>query len=43
MSAPCFLIVHPKGTLLWDTGLGDAIAAHPMASNWHRAYAPRCR
>jgi len=29
MSAPCFLIVHPKGTLLWDTGLGDAIAAHP--------------
>jgi glyoxylase-like metal-dependent hydrolase (beta-lactamase superfamily II) len=29
MSAPCFLIVHPKGILLWDTGLGDAIAAHP--------------
>ena len=26
MSAPCFLIVHPNGTLLWDTGLGDAIA-----------------
>ena len=20
MSAPCFLVVHPKGTLLWDTG-----------------------
>lgn len=29
MSAPCFLIVHPKGILLWDTGLGDAIAKHP--------------
>ncbi|MBN8735318.1 MAG: N-acyl homoserine lactonase family protein [Xanthomonadales bacterium] len=29
MSAPCFLIVHPKGILLWDTGLGDAIAADP--------------
>lgn len=29
MSAPCFLIVHPKGILLWDTGLGDAIARHP--------------
>src|SRR5690242_17232903 len=29
MSAPCFLIRHPKGTLLWDTGLGDAIADHP--------------
>jgi glyoxylase-like metal-dependent hydrolase (beta-lactamase superfamily II) len=22
----CFLIRHPKGTLLWDTGLGDALA-----------------
>ncbi|HEX4136365.1 MAG TPA: MBL fold metallo-hydrolase [Bryobacteraceae bacterium] len=20
MSAPCFLVVHPKGTLMWDTG-----------------------
>src|SRR5580658_10422215 len=20
MSAPCFLVVHPKGTLIWDTG-----------------------
>ena len=26
---PCFLIKHPKGTLLWDTGLGDRIAASP--------------
>jgi N-acyl homoserine lactone hydrolase len=26
---PCFLIQHPKGTLLWDTGLGDAIATQP--------------
>lgn len=26
---PCFLIQHPKGTLLWDTGLDDAIAAKP--------------
>jgi N-acyl homoserine lactone hydrolase len=23
---PCFVIRHPKGVLLWDTGLGDAIA-----------------
>jgi glyoxylase-like metal-dependent hydrolase (beta-lactamase superfamily II) len=23
--APCFVIRHPKGTLLWDTGLGDKI------------------
>jgi glyoxylase-like metal-dependent hydrolase (beta-lactamase superfamily II) len=29
LSDPCFLIRHPKGLLLWDTGLGDAIADHP--------------
>lgn len=29
MVDPCFLIVHPKGTLLWDTGLGDAMAETP--------------
>ncbi len=22
---PCFLIRHPKGTLMWDTGLGDRV------------------
>jgi glyoxylase-like metal-dependent hydrolase (beta-lactamase superfamily II) len=26
---PCYLIRHPKGTLLWDTGLGDPLAANP--------------
>jgi N-acyl homoserine lactone hydrolase len=26
---PCFVIVHPKGVLIWDTGLGDGVAAHP--------------
>lgn len=25
----CYLIVHPKGTLMWDTGLNDEIAAMP--------------
>jgi glyoxylase-like metal-dependent hydrolase (beta-lactamase superfamily II) len=24
MADPCFLIVHPRGTLLWETGLNDA-------------------
>jgi glyoxylase-like metal-dependent hydrolase (beta-lactamase superfamily II) len=24
--APCFVIRHPKGTLVWDTGLGDKLA-----------------
>ena len=27
LAAPCFLIRHPKGNLLWDTGLGDKIVA----------------
>jgi glyoxylase-like metal-dependent hydrolase (beta-lactamase superfamily II) len=26
MAAPCFLIRHPKGMLIWDAGLGDKIA-----------------
>ncbi len=26
LAAPCFVIRHPKGTLLWDTGLGDKLA-----------------
>lgn len=25
----CYLIVHPKGTLLWDTGLPDSLVALP--------------
>jgi N-acyl homoserine lactone hydrolase len=25
---PCFVIRHPKGILLWDTGLGDKFAAN---------------
>lgn len=27
--ASCFLIRHPKGTLLWDSGLGDRYAQPP--------------
>ncbi|HKA87460.1 MAG TPA: N-acyl homoserine lactonase family protein [Haliangiales bacterium] len=23
---PCFVVRHPKGTLMWDTGLGDKLA-----------------
>ena len=29
MSDPCFLIVHPRGTLLWETGLNDAVYDRP--------------
>jgi N-acyl homoserine lactone hydrolase len=28
LADPCFLIRHPHGTLLWDTGLGDKLAAN---------------
>jgi glyoxylase-like metal-dependent hydrolase (beta-lactamase superfamily II) len=28
MVDPCFLIQHPNGSMVWDTGLGDAIAEH---------------
>lgn len=26
MAVPCFLVRHPKGDLIWDTGLGDQLA-----------------
>lgn len=29
LAAPCYLIRHPKGDLLWDAGLGDTIADMP--------------
>jgi N-acyl homoserine lactone hydrolase len=30
---PCFLIRHPKGILLWDTGLGDALLGRNDRAN----------
>src|SRR5688572_461646 len=29
MSDPCFLIVHSRGSLLWETGLNDATFNRP--------------
>ena len=29
MGNTCFLIRHPKGILLWDTGLSDSVVAYP--------------
>jgi N-acyl homoserine lactone hydrolase len=29
MSVPCFLVVHPGGTLIFDTGLGDKLVGRP--------------
>src|SRR3954453_5567776 len=30
---PCFLVVHPKGMLLFDTGLTDAQVGRPIYEN----------
>ena len=30
MSCPVYLIVHPRGTLLFDTGLGDRYVGRPF-------------
>lgn len=29
LADPCFVIVHPKGVLLWDTGLSDSLINKP--------------
>ena len=33
MAVMCFLIVHPKGTLLWDSGLPDRWVGRPIYEN----------
>ena len=33
IAAPCFLIRHPKGDLLWDAGLGDHFATPKEGSD----------
>jgi N-acyl homoserine lactone hydrolase len=29
LANPCFIVSHPKGILLWDTGLPDSLVNHP--------------
>jgi N-acyl homoserine lactone hydrolase len=31
MSVACYLVVHPRGTLVFDTGLGDAYLGRPFS------------
>ena len=40
---PCFLIRHPRGDLLWDTGVADALAREPngVAFDTNRFSMPR--
>jgi N-acyl homoserine lactone hydrolase len=38
MSVPCFLVVHPKGILLFDTGLSDRLVGRPLYENIDGGY-----
>ena len=39
MFTPCFLVVHPRGTLMWDTGeIPDSQLAHDRPSTTVRSY-----
>lgn len=38
MSVPCFLVVHPKGILLFDTGLSDRLVGRPLWENVDGGY-----
>src|SRR5215469_18112981 len=33
MSVPCFLVLHPKGILLFDAGLSDRLVGRPLWEN----------
>ncbi|MDQ5922158.1 MAG: N-acyl homoserine lactone hydrolase [Pseudomonadota bacterium] len=35
LADPCFLIKHPNGWLLWDTGLGDQYLGHKFKDTKH--------
>ncbi len=38
MSVPCFLVIHPKGVLLFDTGLSDRLVGRPLWENVDEGY-----
>lgn len=38
MSVPCFLVLHPKGILLFDTGLSDRLVGRPLYENVDGGY-----
>jgi glyoxylase-like metal-dependent hydrolase (beta-lactamase superfamily II) len=38
MGVTCYLIVHPKGILLYDTGLNDGLAGRPLYENVLEGY-----
>src|ERR1700752_908761 len=38
MSVSCFLVIHPKGILLFDTGLSDRLVGRPLWENVDGGY-----
>ncbi|HLJ21425.1 MAG TPA: N-acyl homoserine lactonase family protein, partial [Stellaceae bacterium] len=38
MPVPCFLVLHPKGLLLFDTGLSDRLVGRPLYENVDEGY-----
>jgi glyoxylase-like metal-dependent hydrolase (beta-lactamase superfamily II) len=38
MSVTCYLVVHPKGMLLYDTGLNDRLVGRPLYENVLEGY-----
>jgi N-acyl homoserine lactone hydrolase len=39
MGVTCYLVVHPKGTLIYDTGLNDRLVGRPLYENVLEGYA----
>jgi len=39
----CYLIAHPKGTLLWDAGLPDQLADHPEGKTLYGIFVMKVR
>jgi glyoxylase-like metal-dependent hydrolase (beta-lactamase superfamily II) len=37
----CYLVVHPKGTMMWDTGLPDALAQKPEGITFMNTFVMR--
>ena len=38
MAVTCFLVIHPKGILLFDTGLSDRLVGRPLYENYIFGY-----
>jgi glyoxylase-like metal-dependent hydrolase (beta-lactamase superfamily II) len=38
MAVPCFLVIHPAGILLFDTGLPDRLVGRPLYENVDEGY-----